>query len=194
MTDSGFQMVKTPDTYCDWQERAVSERHPVRCVNAYDAATYASWFQNKYGDKFGISRLTVVVPTAGEWELAARAGRWTQERQWDRGFAHGAENCDFARSRNCGGNTTPDPVAKLGRKPNSWGLYDTMGNVWEWTGSVGSVADSRRILGGSYYFEDGDMRFDTVASRRAEFRGGVVGIRVLARLSAIVPSSTSPTR
>jgi formylglycine-generating enzyme len=63
------------------------------------------------------------LPTEAEWEYAARAGSNTK-------FPWGDEIDDdylwYA------GNS-PREIPHVGKKkPNAWGLYDMMGNVWEW--------------------------------------------------------------
>ena len=65
---------------------------------------------------------TYRLPTEFEWEYAARAGS-KDDIAWDsiREQAHIATN------------TT---VAVGSKKPNAWGLYDMLGNVWEWTGDL----------------------------------------------------------
>lgn len=58
------------------------------------------------------------LPTEFEWELAARAGA-TKDILWK----------DIEASANL---NKKNPVKVASKKPNAWGLYDMLGNVWEW--------------------------------------------------------------
>lgn len=75
------------------------------------------------------------LPTEAEWEYAARAG------------ATGARYGELDVIAWWHGNSGDEPHAVKGKRPNSWGLYDMIGNVWEWCADwysaypTGSVTD-----------------------------------------------------
>jgi len=111
------------------------ERQPVANVSWNDAVEFAQWLSTKSGR---IYRL----PTEAEWEFAARGG--TQERNyWGDNpsdscvYANGADLSarnqwpDWAASNCNDGYKVASPVGSF--LPNAYGLYDMMGNAWEWT-------------------------------------------------------------
>jgi len=106
--------------------------HPVVCVSWDDAIAYTSWLSKKNGRNYRL-------PSEAEWEYAARAGSTAGRYFGD------ASICEFANVRDqskkllyssgqfveCGGvfsNTSP--VGSF--PPNGFGLYDVLGNAWEW--------------------------------------------------------------
>jgi formylglycine-generating enzyme required for sulfatase activity len=89
---------------------------PVINVSWYDATAYAKWLSDQTGKLYRL-------PTEAEWEYAARAG--TETKYW---WGNGIDQSKANYNRNL--NKT-SPVGNY--KANPFGLYDTSGNVWEWT-------------------------------------------------------------
>jgi formylglycine-generating enzyme required for sulfatase activity len=83
------------------------------------------------------------LPTEAEWEYAARAG------------TTGARYGELDTIAWYGGNSGSQTHPVKQKTANAWGLYDTMGNVWEWCAdwsvdySTGSVTDPKGPSSGS---------------------------------------------
>jgi formylglycine-generating enzyme len=92
-----------------------ADRHPVENVTWEDAQAFVT--------KLNAMDTTVRyrLPTEFEWEYAARAGA-NEDLSW-------AQIREQAQLMLIDKGTTR-PVG--GKQPNAWGLYDTLGNVWEW--------------------------------------------------------------
>ncbi|MCG3196475.1 MAG: Serine/threonine-protein kinase PknD [bacterium] len=95
-----------------------SSSRPVESVSWDDAIDYCRKLSAKEGVQYRL-------PSEAEWEYACRAGSTTEYCCGDGESRLG----QFAwYSGNSGYKTHP-----VGQKqPNSWGLYDMHGNVWEW--------------------------------------------------------------
>ncbi|PZV95032.1 Formylglycine-generating enzyme, required for sulfatase activity, contains SUMF1/FGE domain [Micromonospora phaseoli] len=84
------------------------------------------------------------LPTEAEWEYACRAGTT--------GPRYGPLDEIAWYRDNSGGR--PHEVG--GRQPNAWGLYDMLGNVWDWCWDVydAEVYGSYRVLRGGGWFDE----------------------------------------
>ena len=153
---------------------SVGDDHPVVCVNWNDAEAFVKWLVAQTGKAFRL-------PTEAEWEYAVRAGSTTKyhfgnsESQLCRYGNHADTSTDFSwRNESCS-DGVGKRTAVVGRyQPNSFGLYDMHGNVWEWVqdcwnesyagaptdGSTWTLGDcSRRVLrGGSWFNYPRDLR------------------------------------
>ena len=87
---------------------------PVTCISWNDVQGYVAWLNRKTGQHFRL-------PSEAEWEYAARAGTTTLY-PWGNDFSSSHANNNHTGATN------------VGQFPaNSFGLYDMIGNVWEWT-------------------------------------------------------------
>ena len=122
------------------------------------------------------------LPTEAEWEYAARAGstgaRYTVDGK------NVVESLDLIAWHTGNSGSTTHAVKEL--KPNAWGLYDMMGNVWEWCSDwygaypSGSVTDPTGPSSGSFrVLRGGSWSFGARGVRSAVRGGSVPGHRSL---------------
>ncbi|RLB81767.1 MAG: hypothetical protein DRH17_08070 [Deltaproteobacteria bacterium] len=196
----GFYMQTTEVTQGQW--KAIMGNNPSYFKNCGDDCPVGdvSWndvqeFIRKLNRMEGTNKYR--LPTEAEWEYACRAGSedalYTgpirilgknnapalDEIAW-----YGGNSCvDYNGGCDCSGWSEKQyscsrcgthPVG--GKKPNAWGLYDMIGNVWEWcqdwygdyprghvTDPAGPSSGSYRVYrGGSWY---GDARYCRSARR-----------------------------
>ena len=158
----------------DWRNPgyAQDERHPVACINWDDASAYVQWLSQNTGKSYRLL-------SESEWEYAARAGTTTYRYWGDDGnmycaYANGGDQAakaqvpgasNWALATCNDGYAYTAPVGSF--QPNRFGLYDMLGNIWQWTqdcwngsysaaptdGSAWTQGNcSQRVLrGGSWY-------------------------------------------
>lgn len=97
------------------------EKHPVTLVRWEDAAAYCRWLAER-------TRLPVRLPTEAEWEKAARGGLDAQPYPWGARLDPGCAN--YLANPSSAFNHGTCPVGTY--PPNGYGLYEVVGNVWEW--------------------------------------------------------------
>ena len=143
-----------------------SDNFPVVCVSYEDAKAYANWLSGEKGQQFRL-------PNEVEWEYAARAGT-TSEYPWGNEIGRNLANCGWCGSE--WSNKSPAPVAQF--SPNGYGLYDTVGNVWEWTQKRASQSDVT-VRGGAWNFAPSLARVSTRLALAPDFRANYIGFRLV---------------
>lgn len=184
-----------PSGDVDWSAPGFSQdgRHPVVGVNWFDALRYVRWLSEMTGCSYRL-------PSEAEWEYACRAGTRTafscgdtispEQANYDGNFTYnGGPRGAYRRG------TTPAGTFA----PNSWGLHDMHGNVWEWVQDVvhdnyeGAPLDgsawetggdqARRILrGGSWLYNPRYLRSALRNGFSAVLSNDIVGFRVVREL------------
>ncbi len=171
--------------------------HPVTCVSWNDAKAYVGWLSTKTGQRYRL-------PSASEWEYAARAGGEAVQ-PWG---ANGSAACATANVADASaaqrypgwavfacndGYVYTAPVGSF--KANSFGLNDMLGNVFQWTedcwyadytrapmdGSARSDGDcsEHELRGGSWFSTPAYVRANYRNHFAADYRTSSVGIRLV---------------
>ncbi len=199
----GYWLFDTPCTQALWQ--AVMGNNPSRFQSPDRPVEQVSWddvqeFLGKINEH--IPGLDLVLPTEAQWEYACRAGTKAAiytgnleilgERDGPAldpiAWYGGNSGVDFDLEEGHDSSSWPErqyqhdqagtrPVGL--KKANPWGLYDMLGNVWEWTrdhwhddyqgapvdGSAweGAGTGAGRVYRGGSWF--GNARFVRAASR-----------------------------
>jgi len=120
---------------------------PVVMVSWEDAKAFCAWLSGKSGK-------TIEIPSEAQWEYACRAGTKTErywgddeasmgryanvrDRAWKAKFpdvvyqpSEGGVLEENMTASTDDGHAFPAPVGSY--RPNAFGMYDMIGNVWEW--------------------------------------------------------------
>jgi formylglycine-generating enzyme required for sulfatase activity len=176
-----------------------TDRNPVLCVTWQDANAYAAWLSTETGHRYRLLR-------EAEFEYAVRGGtttvRWWGDDPGDQcKHANGADiSFDKAApgdpkvDMNCDdGFAYANPVGAF--PPNPYGLYDMLGNVWEWTADcfndsyqdapreasapvIAGDCSHRVIRGGSWHNYPNVLRAANRFNLPVDMRSSSLGFRV----------------
>ncbi len=182
-----YWLADAPVTQALWE--AVMGTNPSHFKGAERPVETVSWddcnvFLARLEER--LPGLDARLPTEAEWERACRGG--TEGPTWL--GANDAKNLDAIAwySGNSGGETH----AVRGKAPNPYGLYDMLGNVWEWCSDlygpygnsfvrdpVGAASGSYRVYrGGYWYWTAGFVRAANRNAYEPSFRDSDLGFRL----------------
>ncbi len=157
--------------------------HPVVNVSWEDAIAYTRWLSAQSGHQYRL-------PTEAEWEYSARAGS-DAAYWWGNQIGSNQANCKTCGSQWDGVSTAP--VGSFAKNP--FGLYDTVGNVWEWTQDcysdsyanaasdasawLSGPCDRRVLRGGAWNYNAQRVRSSTRSSTWPDSQYQHLGFRVV---------------
>ena len=105
-----------------------NNKNPVEKINWFEAMEYCR-------------RIGKRLPNEWEWEWAARSGSTSK-------FYWGKKNPKLHGWFKENSEKKTHPVGQ--KIPNSYGLFDMAGNVWEWTDSYRETTEGKVLKGGSW--------------------------------------------
>lgn len=138
---------------------------PVVQVSHADAKAYAEWAGR-------------ALPSEAQWEYAARAGSQTRYVWGETRTIDGVEQANTWQGAFPIQNTQDDGYLKRSPvgcfPPNSFGLYDMIGNVWEWTDTIYTQSEGEPVYvikGGSFLCAENYCRRYRPAARQPQEAG-----------------------
>jgi len=160
----------------NWDSPGYDQRedHPVICVSWADASAYAAWLAETTGKPYRLLSST-------EFEYATRAGTrgpwfWGTDNAQACTYANVADSTfrrlyDYAPVFACDdGQERTSPVGAY--EPNPWGLYDMLGNAWEWTDDCVHADMSQAPTDGRAWLEEDDGDCDRRVPRGGSWVSG----------------------
>ena len=158
--DKGFWIGRTEVTQRAFQK--VMGQNPSRYQGADLPVEQVDWNSaQSYCRAIGMR-----LPTESEWEFAAFGGNPAPR--------YGPLNEIAWFDGNSGDITHPVGT----KRPNNYGLFDMLGNVWEWVEDQSDMGPQRRIMkGGSFYNISRDLRVPNRETPPDDIRHRNIGFR-----------------
>jgi formylglycine-generating enzyme required for sulfatase activity/serine/threonine protein kinase len=194
VTNGQFRRFRPAHNSGSYQKYTLNEdKQPAVNLSWDDAKAFTEWLSWEAG-----SGRRFRLPTEAEWEYAARAGattRYPWGNDIDPRHANFSDRNDPTGSSIGSlddGHAVTAPVGSY--LPNTLGLYDMLGNVWEWTCSdyspnydgaeqrcstLRSSEGQRVVRGGSWNNGAGDLRLARRLPRKPDHRDAMTGFRVV---------------
>jgi formylglycine-generating enzyme required for sulfatase activity len=154
--------------------------YPVVGISWEQANAFCLWRTDYYKKSSNLPAGLVIepfrLPTEGEWEYAARAGKSENKYPWSDASLQNEKGCFMANFKPGDGNYTEDGHLVTARvstfAPNEFGLYDMAGNVAEWTSSIYTEAGQSQVNDLNPDLHYNAAKEDPYAMKKKVVRGG----------------------
>ncbi|MEU6367030.1 formylglycine-generating enzyme family protein [Streptomyces sp. NPDC046931] len=184
-----FQLSAFPVTQAQYERvagrrpgTARGERLPVEGVSWWDAVRFCNALSLREG--LTPAYHLRVDDEAAEWDPSADGYRLPTEAEWEHACRAGTTGPRYGRLDEIAwyrGNSEDRIHDVGGRQPNAWGLYDMLGNVWDWCWDVydAEVYGTYRVLrGGGWSDEHWSCRASVRRRSHPALRIDDVGFRI----------------
>jgi len=154
---------------------------PAHRMTWFDAIRLCNWFS----DTHGLEPAYTIEGRRVHWDVAADGFRLPTEAEWEYACRAGTLSAQYGELRDVAWTALDDvdgPQAVELKSPNAFGLYDTLGNVWEWCWDhldPARYGDYRVFRGGSW---SGCARATICLTSRGEAQLLAVKVEVLGRV------------
>ena len=154
--------------------------YPVVGVSWEQATAFCVWRTNYFKESANLPAGYTIepfrLPTEGEWEYAARAGKNENKYPWATNDLQSSKGCFLGNFKPGNGNYTEDGhliTSKVGSySPNEFGLYDMAGNVAEWTSTTYSESGPNQMNDMNPDLRYNAAKEDPYAMKKKVVRGG----------------------
>ena len=161
---------------------AQEDQLPARTVSWFDAIQFC----NALSEREGLMPVYSVRAQAGhvEWDAEADGYRLPSEAEWEHACRAGTTSARYGELDDIAwyrANSHQRAHAVGGKQPNAWGLYDMLGNVWEWcwdTYDTEVYGDYRVLRGGGWFDEPWSCRASVRRRSHPTYQIDDVGLRV----------------
>ncbi len=155
-----------PSHWKDGKPLEGQEMRPVTFVSLEDAKNFAKWRSER-------DKVDYRLPTEEEWEYAARNGTDATMFPWGNSWENGKAVIEESAVK---------PVGSIPEGKNKWGVFDLIGNVYEWTDTVSALYKGNNAqvdkskLEGKYIIRGGGFKSESrgKVAMTATFRGAAV--------------------
>jgi formylglycine-generating enzyme required for sulfatase activity len=191
----GFWIQTVPITQRAWQSVMGANPSRFQDEDADLPLENASWFDSqRFIERLNtLDKHTYRLPTEAEWEYACRAGSTApcpagEVMELYCGYDENLDSLGWY----CGNSgRTTHPAGQ--KNPNPWGLYDMLGNVFEWCQDwyaeyppapqqdpIGPITGPGRVIrGGSWFSNARNCRSASRFSRPPDSKSDLVGFRLI---------------
>lgn len=154
--------------------------YPVVGVDWAQANAFCNWrteLLNRFRHTKGLAEMPPFrLPTEWEFEYASRGGHNTSPYPWGGPYIRNDKGCFLANFKPGRGNYSDDggfyTVKVYSYNPNDYALYNTSGNVAEWTSTAYEEAISQSVHDLNPDFKYNHQREDHKVMKRKVIRGG----------------------